>query len=235
MNIVVCDDDENILEYLSSLIINIMGKSCNVTKHNNGYALEIYLEEVVKGNIDILFTDIELGSENGIEVAKRIKKKFPHIKIIFITGFMDYCQNIFEAEPTYFIVKPIKVENLKNALDKAVKDIKEEKHKVLLLSTKGSAVSVKLKDIRYLESVRRKVIIHQTDSYLEVYCKLNEIEENLPANFIRCHQSYIVNMDKVKELNMYYFLMQDGEEISISQSRYNKTKEGFMSYLGGTI
>lgn len=235
MNIVVCDDDENILEYLSSLIESILGENCNIIKQNNGYALELYLEDIVKGNIDILFIDIELGSENGVEVAKRIKVRFPHVKVIFITGYMAYCENIFEAEPTYFIVKPIELENLKKALAKAMKLIEDDKRSILFLSVKGSVISVKVNRIKYIESIRRKIIIHEPYEEIEVYCKLKEVEDKLPVNFCRCHQSYIVNMDKVKNLNMYYFTMDDGEKISVSQSRYNKTKDQFMNYLGGII
>lgn len=235
MNIVVCDDDNITLDYLSFLIAEIAGEKCKVTKLTRGCALEIYVEEVAKGNLDILFIDIQLGEEDGIEIAKRIKEKFPHIKVIFITGFMGYCKNIFETEPTYFIVKPIEIENLKKALKKAMEEIEEDNHKLLLLCAKGTVVSAKLNKIKYIESMKRKVIIYENDSSVEVYCKLNDIEEKLPVNFLRCHQSYIVNMNKIKQLNMYSFLMADGMEIPISQSRYNKTKESFMNYLGGAI
>lgn len=231
MNIAICDDDNNILTYLNYTLDTILKSDCKIFKFHTGSALELYIDDN-KCNLDILIIDIDLGDENGIEIAKRIKVKYYNIKIIFITGFINYSQNIFEAEPTYFIAKPIKIENLTNALNLAIKSIENDKPNVLSLSSKGVVVSINLKKIKYIESVKRQVIIHETDDIIKIYSKLKDIENHLPSNFVRCHQSYIVNMDKTKYLNNHFFLLYDGQNIPISQSRYNKTKQKYLDYLG---
>lgn len=235
MNIAICDDNITILNYLDLTINNILKSNCKISKFNNGSALEFYIDDTLRSNLDILIIDIDLGNENGIEIAKRIKAKYSTIKVIFITGFIDYSKNIFDAEPTYFIVKPIQIENLTKALNTAIKSIEEDKPNILSLSSKSTVASIKLKKIKYIESIKRQIIIHETDNELKIYFKLKELEKQLPKNFIRCHQSYIVNMDKVKYLNMYFFSLHSGEQIPVSQSRYNKTKETFLDYLGCQI
>lgn len=235
MNIAICDDNITTLDYLDLTINNILKSNCKISKFNNGPALEFYIDDTMKSNLDILIIDIDLGNENGIEIAKRIKSKYPTIKIIFITGFIDYSKNIFDADPTYFIVKPIQIENLTKALNTAIKSIEDDKPNILSLSSKGIVASINLKKIKYMESLKRQILIHETDNEIKIYYKLKELEKHLPKNFIRCHQSYIVNMDKVKYLNMYFFLLRTGEEIPVSQSRYNKTKEIFLEYLGCQI
>lgn len=235
MNILVCDDDSFFLEYLSKLIEKVLNNNCSITKFSTGYALEMYVDDIRQNNLDILFIDIDLGKENGIEVAKRIKKKLCNIKVIFITGFINYSKNIFETEPTYFLVKPFNYEDLTKALLTAKKAIEDDRPNTLNIVSKGIVTTINIKKIKYVESIKRQVIIYDSEESFTVYNKLNTIEQYLPSNFIRCHQSYIINMDRVKYLNMYFFILQSGEKIPVSQSKYNKTKEIFISYLGSTI
>ena len=102
-----------------------------------------------------------------------------------MTAYSQYSEAIFKTKPTYLLLKPIKKEQIKKSLEKA---LQEEK-------------------IRYIESNKRLVIIYEEDIKRRIYGKLNEIEEMLHSNFVRYHQSYIVNLEHVRELNTHEFVL----------------------------
>ncbi len=235
LNIAICDDDTIILEHMGELIKKEVGDEHKISMHCNGYALELYVDETIKGNLDVLFIDIDLVTLNGIEIAKRLKMKYPHIKIIFVTGHINYAQNIFESQPTYFLTKPIQRDKLALAISMAKQSLENDIRRTISFTAKGYVVKVMLNNVKYIESSRRTAIVHESDIDREVYERLNEIERRLPDNFLRCHQSYIVNMDRVRHLNMYCFLLNSGEKIPVSQSQYNHAKKIFMKYLGDSL
>lgn len=233
--IAICDDDAITLQYVNQLVETYFNGECRITRYDNAQSLELYLYDIIKGNIDILLIDIDLIDYNGIEIAKKLNLYFPQIKIIFLTGHIDFSQNIFEAHPTYFLVKPITYEKLAKSLDAAVKAMEDDKYDSIAFSVKGAVISIKLKQIKFIESYKRVIYLHENDGVREIYNKLDEIEKKLPGNFIRCHQSYIVNMDRVKHLNQNHFLLYSEEKIPVSQLKYRETKSKFIEYLGETL
>lgn len=232
MDIAICDDDKNILQYLKKKIEITLEDNCQITTFESGYDLIEYIDSDIS-NPDIIFMDIDLKEHLGIDVAKKIQQKFNNIKIIFITGYASYVEDIFEVETLYYPAKPINEEKLKKALNKAMEVIKVNKEEILNIKTE--VVSINLNDVNYIESHLRTVIMHCGKIKRTIYKKLNEIENILPEKFIRCHQSYIVNMEKVNILTTNKFILKSGDKVPVSQSKYKDTKEKFLNYLGNNI
>lgn len=232
MDIAICDDDKNILQYLKKKIEIILEDNCQITTFESGYDLIEYIDSDIS-NPDIIFMDIDLKEHLGIDVAKKIQQKFNNIKIIFITGYVSYVEDIFEVETLYYPAKPINEEKLKKALNKAMEVIKVNKEEILNIKTE--VVSINLNDVNYIESHLRTVIMHCGKIKKTIYKKLNEIENILPEKFIRCHQSYIVNMEKVNILTTNKFILKSGDKVPVSQSKYKDTKEKFLNYLENNI
>lgn len=232
MNIAICDDHKIILSEVESLVRRVLGNGCNVSAFMNGCDLTEYIYCKAGGDIDILISDIMLGNTNGIELVKKIKKDFPNIKTIFITGYAEYSQEIFEAEPSYFLLKPLNKDKFRQALDFVIKTGENDNERLLPFRIKGGDIkNFKNSDIASFESRMRKVILHgKTGEETEMYGKLDEIERRLPENFIRCHQSYIVNMNFAVTLNTRSFTMRGCTEIPVSQAKYGATKRRFILF-----
>jgi len=100
----------------------------------------------------------------------------------------------------------------------------------------GERVSVKYDDIIYFESNAKRVIPHIIKAEREYYfaAKLSEIEQVLPDYFLRCHQSYIVNMKKIKKMSMknHSFIMEDNDEIYISKRMFTEAKKRYIEFSG---
>ena len=219
-------------EFLKEKIIENYYPEIKVVVFNNRFNLVDYIFEIAKGNVDILLIDINLGSDNGIETAEQIKQRFPHIKIIFVTGYINYVMDIFEAEPCFFLVKPIEENRLIQAVDKAIALIQEERQRCISIVTRGEIRNLQLSQIRFVENKNRTLIIREKNLDFEVHMKLDDFQAQLPENFFRCHQSFLVNFDHIRELTVDGAILYSGELVPVSRSKYADMKKAFLKHLG---
>ena len=123
-----------------------------------------------------------------------------------MTAYSQYSEAIFKTKPTYLLLKPIKKEQIKKSLERALQEEKQNKS-IKTFNIKGKIFNIEVEKIKYIESNKRVVIIYEEDLKRRIYGKLDEIEEMLSSNFVRCHQSYIVNLEHVRELNTHEFVL----------------------------
>lgn len=234
LTIAICDDK---LETITCLK-NLIKKNVNthiLLEYNSISDLKTETETIIN-SIDVLFLDIEFPeeNENGIIFAKKIQSLYPNIQIIFITGYVTYLGDIFEIKPTYFLSKPITEQQFLESLNKATEKIKNMQTNQIKLTTNSKTIYLNYNNINYIECLNRIIIIH-TDTKIPVKLTLDELEKILPNEFLRCHQSYIVNMNKIKCLLKKDIILIDGTEIPISQLKYQKTKKNFLNFLDNSL
>ena len=102
LEIFVCDDDTNITEFLKFFIMKHFGDNYKVLTMNRCQEL-IGMVEINERIPDILIMDINLKDGNGIETVKRLQKAHPKLKVIYLTGIINYATAIFETNPAYFL------------------------------------------------------------------------------------------------------------------------------------
>ena len=205
LGIAVFDDEKIIVDYVGELIKENLDVNAKIYKYTK---LEEFKGDCKKGilqKINAIYIDIKIDSLNGIEIAQKIQQENPKIKIIYMTAYSQYSEAIFKTKPTYLLLKPIKKEQIKKSLERA---LQEEKNKsIKTFNIKGKIFNIEVEKIKYIESNKRVVIIYEEDLKRRIYGKLDEIEEMLSSNFVRCHQSYIVNLEYVRELNTHEFVL----------------------------
>ena len=89
-----------------------------------------------------------------------------------------------------------------------------------------------------MESIHRHLLIFDSgDSCIGEYygIRLDDVATQLPKNFLRCHQSIIVNMAQIVSFRSYVLTLENGTELPISQSRYKNAKQKYLAYLGETL
>lgn len=235
LKVIVCDDNDEILNNICDMIYQNITYEFHLSMYNNSFALTDYIFEKSKGDIDLLIIDIDLGNDSGIEIAAEIVRQYPHIKIIFISGHLQYTIDIFDVQPVYFLHKPFDDSRLVKAFEKAYFLIEQDKMKCIPIINRGEILNVRLSSINYIESNRRVAIIHEQNSNREANMKLDEIQNKLPFSFLRCHQSYIVNMDRIKRFNLNGAELFSGEIVPVSRPKYSETKKVFLKYLGEKV
>lgn len=232
MRIIACDDNEAILNLLEMWTKKWMEENhYEYISYQNGWELLEDMEKCHETEPQIIFMDIKLREENGIDIAKALNREHRNVAFIFISGYTEYVENSFEADPVYFLVKPLKWENFQKALDKAVKKIQENAQKFYLV--KGKELRRIFHDeIYYAESIARKVKLYCTFGEVEFYERMDHLEQELGEEFVRHHKSYIANMRYVRSVDGKELTMLNGVKIPISRNKIQETREKVFAYFG---
>lgn len=119
MNIIVADDERLSVENLMSLLHRLK-PDARITGFTEADDVLEYMES---NPVDIAFLDIEMGEDNGIELAKRCTVIAPHLNIIFVTGYSEYTLDAFRLHASGYLLKPVRIEELQAELDYLRHDI----------------------------------------------------------------------------------------------------------------
>lgn len=225
----ICDDEKTTCAEIEEIIYECgkeLGVQFDVSVWYQGEMLCDYLKN---DSLEILFLDIELLSTDGIKVGKYIRDVLdnPNMMIVYISSKSSYAMNLFKVQPLDFLIKPIKQADVLEVLQKAVK-IYRKKNQSFECSSKGCRYKVAFKDIIYFYSQNKKVIIVTNSGNIEFNEKLKKVAEEVPANFLQIHQSFLVNMDYVAECTYEEMKMQNGMILTISQPYRKKVRDELM-------
>ena len=185
---------------------------------------------VKMSELDILIIDTEIGNYSGISIAESIRRSNPSTQIIFESIHHEYAQDIFRVSPVYFINKPVDQEVLITAVSISLEHLKSADFDYILLNRNGRIYQFYVRDILYIESSKRKVIVHSSSLVLDFYYRLDEVEALLPVSFLRCHQSYLVNMSCIRFFVQNRLLLKTGEYIPVSQSKQSRVRKQIEEY-----
>lgn len=177
----------------------------------------------------LYFLDIDLkASINGIELATKIREYDPRGFIVFITTHaeMSYLTFIYKVEAMDFVIKD-NYSNIKERIHQCIADANKkyssktnELQKVFTIRVEDRIINIEYNKILFFETspTRHKVIVHAVDRQVEFYAKMKDIEEILDERFYRCHKSYIVNKDNIKDIDLSNrcIYMVNGQECFIS-------------------
>lgn len=232
IKIAICDNNPTVLAQLDKMIREICPKENHIFSFSDASSLIDHIEDYSDEEFDIVITDIRMPNQNGIEMAKKLKQYHPRIQLIFITAYAEYIQDVFSVNPIYFIMKPINVEKLSEALNKAIYEAEVSSHRTLDIISQNKALRIRHDEIKYIESRMRTVTVHELRRNTEFNMKLDELENKLPSSFIRCHKSYLVNMNTVRSISNNRLELFTGETIPIAKAKYPKIKQKILQYFG---
>jgi two-component system, LytTR family, response regulator len=192
----------------------------------------------------LVFLDVEMPKGSGFDLLKMFSSI--HFKVIFITAFSNYAVQAFRFSAVDFLLKPIKISELKEAVDKVINELEVKDSyltvKALLGNLSGQNTAgdnLVIHDVKGFSVIKTAEIIYcEADSYCTRFYLLRNIkisssrnlkfyEELLPANmFVRTHHSYIVNLQHVKGYShQEEILLADGLKCPLSAGN----KHAFMN------
>lgn len=238
MKIAVCDDDRAIREELIRLAQKQVA-GVEVTGYQSG-------EELLcaGADFDIYFLDIEMDSVSGMELARHIRDQEGNSGkrslIIFVTGYREYMGEAFDVNAFHYLLKPLDKKKFAEVFDRAWKEASffyEQEKKYIMVKSLGAKQRLLLKNIYYIESRNKKVIIHTTDKTLEVYGKMEELETRLGSTFYRCHRCYLVNMEKISAYSADNIQVINGDNLLLARTKYSDFIKAYMRYIqnGGIV
>lgn len=229
MRFAICDDNDIERELLHTLLQKYFSETsvrCEFTLYDRGNSLYYDVTEGI--SYDIIFLDLFMGDSFGMSIAQKLRDFSYKGKIIFCTVSADYALESYNVFASGYILKPYSLDDIRRTLDRFLPEYQCDSYRI---KQKSRIVYIPLNEIMFVESDNTKCILHRTESreYV-IYKKLTQIEEELnDPRFLRCHQSYLVNMNYVREADDV-FLLQSGDEVLIRQKSKKDIQKQFLKY-----
>jgi two-component system LytT family response regulator len=237
---VIVDDEIKALQSLTWELTNFSDEINVIASFTNPHDALDYLE---KNTPDCLFLDIEMPTMDGFQfIQKLTNKNFP---VVITTAYNQYALKAIKNDALDYLLKPIDTDDLEDTIAKIKKfnnkNFSVEKlemamfnfnsksiHKRITLNTDGKLIFLESDEILYAESDGNYSTIFLTDGQKIVLTKkLKEVNELLPSDsFFRIHNSYIINLNKIKE-----FLKTDGYVVLKSNHKLPVSRQKKSDFL----
>lgn len=196
--VIICDDNQ---KYVNDLSVYIQQLSLSFP-----YVIHVFYN--MDDSFDyccqnkscyIFLLDIVFDQQSkGISLAKEINHLFPSSIIIYISAYLEKACDVYETKHHYFIYKPQLKDHLYRALEKAVTEYNQS-HCTKYLNTTDGIIRVLLKNVLYIERIKRYSIVHFETNELRTPLTLDELQVLLPSTFVKCHKSIIINFQQIKQ------------------------------------
>ena len=228
LSFVICDDNLNTLNQISNMLENIFIKndfdatiSFKTTKENE------LINYINNNSVDVLVLDIQLSSKStGLDIANKVREHNKNCYIIFTTAHSEFVFLAYQCKTFDYLCKPITKERLEETILRLFEDITGDtrSNKYIKLDNKNTIINEN--EIQYIKRDGMKLVFHTPTRNYEAYSSFAKLQKQLPKNFIRCHKSFIANINNIDKLepisNLVYFKNNSTCEIG------PKYKEDFM-------
>lgn len=200
--IAICDDsklDRQLLKVVIQIYFENNEEEFKIFEYELGDNL---LDDI---EVELLFLDIIM---NGMKIARKLRDIQFKAPIIFLTAHADYAVESYEVYVAGYLLKPYDTNKLTLLLDEI---LQRSVQKRIAVKVKKQHRYLEINDIMYAESDKHVLNIHLKDSrVIQTTEKLSELEKTINSKrFIRCHQSYLVNMDYIKDAKTDFILSND--------------------------
>lgn len=215
--IAICDDEPLHIDKIRSILLD--EETDNYTKPVN------LLNAITAGKrYDVLFLDIMMPEIDGISLARELRELDEDMLIVFITSKIEFMQTGYEVKAFRYLLK----DQIDTGLPKIWKDIEKE-----LLNRADTYFTYEFerktyrypcRDILYLESNLRRIILHTNRDTAALYGKLDDLAIKYPM-FVRVHKSFLVNRRHIRSISAGMVVLSNGDVLPISRKYADSLEE----------
>ena len=229
IKIAFCDDDLSVLRELGALMDKYrVERNQDIVYASFNSPLEL-LTEVERGTrLDIIFLDVLMPAQNGISTAMEIRQYDTSVKIIYLTSSAEYAVDSYSVGAYFYQLKPIWQESFYRLMDSVLSECHKDKENSLILRSRTGITRLDLDRLQYCEVMGRTLLFHRKDGeVLDSIGRLDDLCEQLKdyEQFVRCHRSYLINMEHVEHYEYDNVVMKDKTRLSISKANRKKVRE----------
>lgn len=201
LHFVVCDDNPNILDKFCNMLESIFIKDDIEAEISLKTVTATEVLDYVKNNkVEVLILDINLKSNiTGCDIASEVRKMYKDVYIIFTTGHLEYALLAYKFKTFDYLPKPIVYEKLEDTILRLMEDIKSSTTKFIKLNNNKTIIDEK--EINYIKKDGMKLVFCTNNHPYETYGSFSQIKSCLPDNFIRCHKSFMANLNNILSID----------------------------------
>lgn len=241
--IAICEDDINYIVFLKKMLLEIEGINESTAlfyEFLSGEELFFHISL----DFDLVILDIQMGNLNGYETARKLREFDRNMLLVFCTGKVEPSAEHFKVTPYRYLLKRYTDDEMLSEMKEIVDKMKEQKSYPFVMC-KYSAGKDQIRV--YPESVLYIAIRYEASEIfacgklkeqfpsetLRVGMNLNDVYEifNESCGFARAHNSYIINMAYIVEINAQSVKLTDGTELTIARSRSREFQKAFAGFL----
>lgn len=215
--IAICDDEPLHIDKIRSILLD--EETDNYTKPAN------LLNAITAGKrYDVLFLDIMMPEIDGISLARELRELDEDMLIVFITSKIEFMQTGYEVKAFRYLLK----DQINTGLPKIWKDIEKElldrADTYFTYEFERKTYRYPCRDILYLESNLRRIILHTNRDTAALYGKLDDLAIKYPM-FVRIHKSFLVNRRHIRSISAGMVVLSNGDVLPISRKYADSMEE----------
>lgn len=230
MRIAICDDSAIDREVVLSLLNRYFSdkiQSFTLFQYDSSDNL---LSDIEDGkSFDLIFLDMYIGNTLGLDAAHNLRKIEFQGAIVFLTVTPDFAVDSYDVGASGYLLKPHRYDKFCTVMDQLLMRYKEP---VFQIKNRSKIIQLPIGDILYIDSSNSKCTVHCQDGSLHnVYRRLDDIEADLSdPRFLRCHQSFLVNMDYIQSAGQE-FTLTSGDTVLIRKRNQRAVRDTYSDYI----
>jgi len=227
LKVALCDDTPEDIFKLGMLLESILPEAA-VDCYESG---EHLLQQFSSGRYQVVFLDIYMKELTGMETARCLRELDTHCQIVFTTASPDFALESYRVRSAHYLVKPISELDVAEAIARCKELLGIGRDHVLRVTAERREHEIPYDSIFYIEIYNKQCLFHLTQGTITVHKTIDAVERLLPAPpFVRCHRSYIVNLDYVTDVGED-FTMRDGSTVYIRRTEVKRMRKLFFDRL----
>ncbi len=232
MRIAIVDDIASEREYLKNELDTQLARlflDAAVYCFSSGAA---FLDAAKEERFDLVFLDIYMESENGVDTAQALRRFDTDCLLVFTTTSTDHALDGFRVRAFHYLVKPCTQEVLTSLFDEIVKWLPAD-DRYIEVNTAGGMVRLRFREILYAQHHQHQIHIYRTDgqetvarqTFRELCASLSD------RRFFPCSRGVIVNMEHAGDFDGTDFIMKNGKRIPVSRDLAKAARMAFGDFL----
>ena len=229
----IVDDDPNIRETLQAALITDTQKR-RIPVQLSVCASGSEFLTLPQEKWDLVLMDVEMPGQNGIETARQLRRINDRAAIIFITNYIQYALEGYEVQAFRYLLKPIDAAQFEQVVGTALDEIHHRQTAYLQLKGRSEIIRLAIDELIYAETERGHLLLHTPGKVLECYSAMEKLEQELKQEaFFRCHSSFLVALEAVRQIEKQDVVLKDGTRVPVSKNRKKGMKQALTNFWGG--